>query len=135
MKKQPTKKQIRKKLKRAAIAKERVLARRDDLRSKAKKKREIEKIEREHRHRQRPIMTRKDAALVSRLEHNAQILKVLKEEMEREKNMRNKLNADLEKKGCDTLQKKLDYMGIKVETEQTLKGKLDCLEGEGDAES
>lgn len=106
----------KKKHKRKAIAKKRVLRRRDVLRKTNKEMLEIEKAHNHFKEKLLPIRNesvdnteaRRQERIKRQLERNLEMLAALEEERVKEESLRNEINADLESQGAISLREKLD---------------------------
>lgn len=120
--------QMKKKKKREAIAKARVLKRREDLRKPLqeenqwrRKIKRINKLQRElgdwSEWSHEALLGLNDSTL-SQLERNAQILKALEQEYEVENNKKRELNQQLEDDGLFTLEDKMNHLHQQLIEEQ-----------------
>jgi len=103
----------RKKKARERAVKGKILRRRAAARKKRKYEAEIERDVVKNREKIVPIINpdKEDARKHKMLEKNMEMLKVLEEEYKKEQEKRNKLNKDLEDKGCFTMEEKIKHIG------------------------
>lgn len=125
-----TKKQKeRKKKQREEKAKSRVLARRKAIRGKNSEEKQASKLERKFRTKQKPFIkdeVRREVMekinnekILSKLERNAEILKALEAEYEKELALKKSINEKLESEGHVTLEEKMSALEKKVKENMT----------------
>lgn len=113
------KKQQKKKKKREAVAKSRILARRNAIRAEAKERkseRDAQELARKAAaraglsttYRKKESNPENDARVMEKLERNLEILKALEEESNQDSENRKKLNEELEATGAKTPEEKLE---------------------------
>lgn len=132
----------RKKKVREIIAKKRVLARRNSLRKQTSDGKKLSRLNKKFRDKANPIIKDeekrkmiedlKNQKILSKLERNAEILKILEKNYEDELNRKKEINADLEAEGHVTLQEKVNAMGKKaiegLDEKQQETGEIDLSE-------
>lgn len=132
----------RKKKLRELVAKKRVLARRSILRKQASDEKKSSRLNKKFREKIDPIVKDeekrkimeevKNKKILSKLERNAEILKMLEKDYEDEVNRKKEMNKELELEGHLTLQEKVDAIGKKViaglDEKQQETGKIDLSE-------
>lgn len=117
-------KKFKKKKEREKIAKQRVLRRREQMRSFRKEEEAKQKLERELAPRQMPILNdplmrelrekaRKDRAN-EQIEKNMQLLEALEQQYDQEQALRKEVNESLEAEGHMTMKDKLDALHKKA---------------------
>lgn len=116
----PTQKQLQKKKQREKESKEKVAARRAVLRAprieENKFKKKVKRVAKLQKNMGElslwddAVLLRMDNAVLAQLERNAEILKGLEAEYEKEKSKKNQINEELEQKGLFTLEQKMNYL-------------------------
>lgn len=106
------KRKEKKKKDREKRVKEKVLEKRITIRSSAKHEKQVWRIEKKSRHRQKPYVNaeKRDMLIKEQIEHNLEIIKALEEEYANAEQVRKEINEELEQDGCLTIKDKLSAL-------------------------
>lgn len=118
----PSQKKFEKQKKREKETKKQLTKRRDKIRSEAKARRELERLDRETQPKMQPYrkkvttIPQTEEEIMAQVEHNLKILEALEEEYKEALRDREAVNEELEAEGFKTIQEKLDYLNKQAET-------------------